>query len=782
MAEVDGNGPTIEIGLDPKPFNEGLESLDKRFQKSIETMQKNLDNFKKSARQGLQELSSVDSFVTSGKTGQNTTNSEMIARVKQNEAFQKKFIENQELERKYSIEAQRQRDEQIKNSKSFVLAIGALATGGMGAKAFLDFAHNTSRLETFLQSIDSKMVDTFAYKNELRKGGAEDGEIWGVLQGVSNNISELQWNNGGNLSKNMQHSLQTLAKYNPNLQIGHQTKALTSIEQLRELAKAGRAYEKANPQQTHTQVIDLMAEQTSGNRLIAELLLRSNFNFSKADMATAKKEYESLEKNKEIDREYQRLKLEFESNLAKVLANNAPEIITLLKTLSEFINKHGEAVIMTGAMIGLTGFFVTGALQLKRVLGLVGAVSGLPTVAKAGGGLASKVWEATKWGGSTAWKGGKYIVEHPGKTLKTAVKAGAIYDLTIGNITDAQATSEYDQPMYDSNGKLSWTGRRRKIEEATGGKIDRSVWSNAYYVQTKDGTYVWIDSDFYEPIENIKRRLQNKQLEPDKPSPQPAPDTGNNRGGLMGALIPQARANEVSRNQNIISGKGYRHAKVTKETQEQIAKMLRDGYRNAGMQDFNADVAIANVNRESGFDIHAVGDSGRSKGLFQFDPYRQGLFLKRYGHSIDQSTAQEQVDFHFWELKNNEKRAGEKLRRARTRNEANNIFVKDYERSFDQNADIQRNLAFMPQAQMLGRGKNGYYTQRPSLPNIALQAQQKQIMANNTKNNTVNNHNDGTYNINLHGSNANGQNVLETIRKGNTFPTSKDMIGFEGTT
>lgn len=91
----------------------------------------------------------------------------------------------------------------------------------------------------------------------------------------------------------------------------------------------------------------------------------------------------------------------------------------------------------------------------------------------------------------------------------------------------------------------------------------------------------------------------------------------------------------------------------------------------------------ANLMRESGFGAGAVGDSGKAYGLAQWHADRQARFKQLFGHDIHQSTMQEQLAFVDYELRHNEKAAGDKLRGASTPGEAAGLVTKYYERPRD---------------------------------------------------------------------------------------------------
>jgi len=92
----------------------------------------------------------------------------------------------------------------------------------------------------------------------------------------------------------------------------------------------------------------------------------------------------------------------------------------------------------------------------------------------------------------------------------------------------------------------------------------------------------------------------------------------------------------------------------------------------------------ANLKHESNYNPGAVGDNGKAYGLAQWHPDRQEQFKKWSGKDIKGSSMEEQLGFLNYELREgNERRAGTKLRGAKTAEEAARIMTSDYERPAD---------------------------------------------------------------------------------------------------
>jgi hypothetical protein len=109
---------------------------------------------------------------------------------------------------------------------------------------------------------------------------------------------------------------------------------------------------------------------------------------------------------------------------------------------------------------------------------------------------------------------------------------------------------------------------------------------------------------------------------------------------------------------------------------------------------------VSNLKRESNLDPSAVGDGGKAYGIAQWHPDRQAQFQKVYGKPITESSLGEQLEFVDWELKNTEKRAGNKLKNAKTAAEAGSIVSQDYERPADKLGEASKRAELATQLSM----------------------------------------------------------------------------------
>ena len=135
---------------------------------------------------------------------------------------------------------------------------------------------------------------------------------------------------------------------------------------------------------------------------------------------------------------------------------------------------------------------------------------------------------------------------------------------------------------------------------------------------------------------------------------------------------------------------GYREQKIKDQTpyerstgkfgNETDAKTAQKILMDKGWTREQAAGIAGNLQAESGLKTTALGDNGKAKGIAQWHPDRQAQFEKLSGKKIEEASFEDQVNFVDWELKNTEKKAGEKLKTAKTAEDAAKLFEKHYER------------------------------------------------------------------------------------------------------
>lgn len=822
MAEVDKNGPTIPINVDTKQAKENLSDLDKASSKTFESMnesikasEQNLNNFaevaKKSFEEALiahaeyereriqrekylklkrriQEKELKEQQKADRESSSGASNNSSSAKSSDNVARQSKRDQLEAKRDTFEQLAYKQRNTQIENSKqllktsqSMVLAVAGLAGGGIGAKAMLDFAHHIGRLQNFLKGSNSNNTNALAYRNEFRKRNVDDVQYWGAYQTVSNTLQESQVT-GRVVDEHQRWAYSKLRKIDPTIQIGRDSKgALRTDQQFQKLINAFAKYQQTTPDDITMQreVAAKMFKTSDANFIGA--LMKGGLNISKADMEKARAEAKAMPENARLDAQKQELATAYETAKAEALAKITPTAIDFMKALTVFVSNHGQLVLAGTALATFSGSILGLLGVLKLTKGLLPSVGMAATKTAPKSGLGSALWRGAKWGGNKVWDGTKWIAgkgveasEWVERNPKAIAKGGGrlagaapmvAWDLTVGNITDAQSTSVYDQPRYDRNGKLTRTGRQEAIEKAVNGKISQSSWNNKYYVQTKGGVYVYIDSQFYEPIEQIKRRLDNKQIDiPNQPS------TGIAKS-IADAIIPSARAGDLYKDRFPHATNSGSGGKLNSSAVQSAFKILTSKDENGSFTGEQAKGIIANLMGESGKGLNhqAIGDGGKAFGVAQWHSDRQANFKRIFGHDIRQSTLEEQIKFLKWEMQNTEKAAGDKIRQAKNANEATIRSVAHYERPKDiQGQSIERmnNIAHVNSA--LNQNK-------VDISPYQRQAQTKQAQANNTTHN-INN----SPTVNIHVTNGSVENVKKAVKQAVDYPSARNFNGLNG--
>jgi LysM repeat protein len=113
------------------------------------------------------------------------------------------------------------------------------------------------------------------------------------------------------------------------------------------------------------------------------------------------------------------------------------------------------------------------------------------------------------------------------------------------------------------------------------------------------------------------------------------------------------------------------------------AKTAFDYFIQQGWSKEQAAGLVANLQAESGqnLDVNIFGDGGAGYGIAQWHGSRQRDFERVMGKPLKGSGLEDQLKFVQWELNNTEKRAGARLKAAKTAAEAAAIIDQYYERS-----------------------------------------------------------------------------------------------------
>lgn len=125
------------------------------------------------------------------------------------------------------------------------------------------------------------------------------------------------------------------------------------------------------------------------------------------------------------------------------------------------------------------------------------------------------------------------------------------------------------------------------------------------------------------------------------------------------------------------------------------AKAALNFFIGKGLTPAQAAGIVGNLQAESGMGINpgAVGDGGKAIGIAQWHPDRRANFERAFKKPFGQSTFQDQLNFIWWELNNTERNAMNKLRSARSAEQAAAIFDQYYERSSGAHRNKRMRLA-----------------------------------------------------------------------------------------
>ena len=107
---------------------------------------------------------------------------------------------------------------------------------------------------------------------------------------------------------------------------------------------------------------------------------------------------------------------------------------------------------------------------------------------------------------------------------------------------------------------------------------------------------------------------------------------------------------------------------ITGKQQQSNADAISRFFLSQGYSLDQVSGLLANANAESSFNPNA--ENAGHYGIFQWDQQRQADFLRLFGHPMQQSTLQEQLEFSQWELTHTHAAGGAALRSAQSPGEA----------------------------------------------------------------------------------------------------------------
>lgn len=143
------------------------------------------------------------------------------------------------------------------------------------------------------------------------------------------------------------------------------------------------------------------------------------------------------------------------------------------------------------------------------------------------------------------------------------------------------------------------------------------------------------------------------------------------------------------------------HTPVGNGAQLDRARADVEWYMNHGLSRERAIGMVSNISRESGFDEREVGDNGKAVGLFQWHPDRQAIYQRTFGRPLALASHEEQLGFSLWELRHNERAAGDALMASSTADDAAAKVSSLYERPKDPGeANVRAGIARQLEGQL----------------------------------------------------------------------------------
>ena len=157
--------------------------------------------------------------------------------------------------------------------------------------------------------------------------------------------------------------------------------------------------------------------------------------------------------------------------------------------------------------------------------------------------------------------------------------------------------------------------------------------------------------------------LESTQLDIENPSMKKAPTLWEAiKSTASNVFSPKSEAEKTQ----ISKERPSTRIKASSEGSSEREKAGMNILVEQGWSKEDAAAIMGNLRAESSLDPTAIGDSGKAMGVAQWHPDRQATFKKIMGKDIKDSTYEDQVLFVDWELKNTHKKAGEKIKSAKS--------------------------------------------------------------------------------------------------------------------
>lgn len=162
------------------------------------------------------------------------------------------------------------------------------------------------------------------------------------------------------------------------------------------------------------------------------------------------------------------------------------------------------------------------------------------------------------------------------------------------------------------------------------------------------------------------------------------PIIGTGLGALAGGAIG-AVGNGLYQNWSSFRGGSARPTNAPASAEARYAYQY---FIRRGLSPAIAAGLVANMEKESGFRVDAVGDGGRAYGTMQWHPDRQAEFARLMGRDIRGSSFDDQLEFVLREMgQGREARAGQRLAQATTPGQAGAIASLEYLRPADREGE-----------------------------------------------------------------------------------------------
>ncbi|CAI3941689.1 Soluble lytic murein transglycosylase or regulatory protein s (may contain LysM/invasin domain) (MltE) (PDB:153L) [Commensalibacter communis] len=364
MAEIDSNGPTIEVGIDMERVQSDAGKMQMTLAEAVKSIDAQVNKMQDNFQNALKEISVLPDKMASGMAD--------VLRVRDDEKRQKEDLERkQQEERRRIVDFETKRRETgkavleqnkkiVASFRNMALAASTVVTAGMGIREMLNFTNDLARMDLAIKTFGMNAERFFQVRNLMREGGIQDSETFAMEDTMSHAFRTARERGGmGLLNEGQIIALNKLSNYRPNLNPltarNEDGSRMNFAQWQKEMMIAmSKFYHDKSISLSKEMRIEIMSEFTK-SKLIAQHIAELTPEQIAREDEKARREAANLQKNRENNAKVQELKTSLETNVVDLLAKMSPEITSIIESINKFADNPENVKLLAQGLRDLGG-------------------------------------------------------------------------------------------------------------------------------------------------------------------------------------------------------------------------------------------------------------------------------------------------------------------------------------------------------------------------------------------------------------------------------------------